>query len=476
MGQEIDATRFSNRDFQRFQTQINQETDELAVWFQQHRFDSDNTIGGFELEAWLIDNQCRPAPANEHYLKTLQSDQVVPELARFNVELNSPPQPLQKAALSQFHHDLQTNWDRCCLVAEQLGLQMVMIGILPTLQEAQLNLDNMSDLQRYRALNEQVLLQRKGRPIHLDILGHQHLKSDSDCVMLEAAATSFQIHLQPPSTEVVRSYNASLIASAPMVAIAANAPYLFTKQLWEDTRIPLFEQSVESGGIADAAHGPLHRVTFGSDYLRHSLLEAFIENKVHYPPLLPSCFHEDLQTLPHLRLHNGTIWRWNRPILGFDEHGNPRLRIEHRSVSAGPTVIDAVANAAFYFGLVQTLAGLPLPPESALSFSQAKDNFYQAARFGLKSHVVWLDGRRFRMDRLILDQLLPEAALGLDMLGIDRNDSDRYLTIIERRVASGQNGATWQRRFVQHNGADMQQLTAAYLERQQSGTAVHEWD
>jgi hypothetical protein len=223
-------------------------------------------MGGFELEAWLIDDAARPAPVNEPFLAALDNPMVVPELARFNVELNDHPQHLWGSALSRFEASLGATWQRCSKVAAELNTRLLMIGILPTVREAELTQANMSDLKRYRALNEQVLRLREGRPLELDIHGREHLKTSHKSVMLEAATTSFQLHLKVHPGNATRAYNASLVLSAPMVAAAANSPYLFGHDLWDETRIPLFEQSVSVSGFAGASHGPMRRITFGSGY------------------------------------------------------------------------------------------------------------------------------------------------------------------------------------------------------------------
>jgi hypothetical protein len=243
---------------------------------------------------------------------------------------------------------------------------------LPTLQDSDLTLNNISLLDRYRALNEQVLRQRNGVEITLNINGDDHLQVSHKDVMLEAAATSLQIHIQVPQDIAARYYNASILLSAPMVAISANSPCLFGKRLWQETRIPVFEQAVPTGGYGGAAFGPVHRVSFGLDYARRSLFECFQENLEHYPLLLPVHYQDDIGKLKHLRLHNGTIWRWNRPLIGFDEDQTPHLRIEHRVCASAPSTVDDIANIAFYYGLVHFYATLDEPPENIMPFADAK--------------------------------------------------------------------------------------------------------
>jgi len=475
MGQEISNSHFSEADFAGFQDALARETELIDGWFREQRFSTRGRIGGFELEAWLIDPAGHPAPVNDAFLAGLDDPLVVPELARFNVELNTQPESLQGAALSLMQQRLESTWSSCEIMARQLDANILMIGILPTLAVEDLNASNMSSLERYKALNEQVLKQRGGKPLELDIVGHEHLRMTHNDVMLESATTSFQIHLKVSQACAVQYYNLSQILSAPMVAVSANAPYLFGKDLWAETRIPLFEQSVEVGGFGGAAHGPMRRVSFGSGFLQQSLAECFHENLEHYPALLPMRFDAADNSLPHLRLHNGTIWRWNRPLLGFDDDGTPHLRIEHRVVPGGPSIIDVIANAAFYFGLIRFFGDSEEALDKRFDFADVRDNFYTAARDGLDASVNWLDGWRGKVHVLLKEVLLSAAREGLARLDIDRADIDRYLGVIEGRLETGCNGAVWQRAWVAKHGADMQALVAAYRERQNSGLPVHEW-
>ncbi|UCC55224.1 MAG: glutamate--cysteine ligase, partial [Gammaproteobacteria bacterium] len=469
MGQEIEESHFTSQDFADYAERLREETTLLGEWFREGIFSPRDRMGGFELEAWLIDSKAQPAPVNERFLKRLDNPMVVPELARFNVELNDHPQHLWGTALSRFEASLGATWKRCSRVAADLQARLLMIGILPTVSVAELTQANMSNLKRYRALNEQVLRLRGGEPLELDIHGREHLKTTHQSVMLESAATSFQLHLKVHPRHAMRAYNAALVMSAPMVAISSNSPYLFGHDLWDETRIPLFEQSVDVGGFAGASHGPLRRVSFGSGYIRESLLECFVENEQHYPVLLPMCYYEGLEHMAHLRLHNGTIWRWNRPLIGFDYDGIPHLRIEHRVVPGGPTVVDIIANAAFFFGLIQTLMHADVPPEQRLPFAIARDNFYATARYGLDAQVTWLDEHKGPVRTLLLEELLPAARQGLEALEIDRGDIDKYLGIIEGRARTAMTGAAWQRAWVARHGREMATLTEAYYRRQKAG-------
>ena len=475
MGEEIRSSEFSPQDFAIFKDKLDAETATLTDIFNRRGFAHSHPVAGFELEAWLIDERLRPVPRNEEFLEKFHNPLASPELASFNIEVNTEPRTLQGHVFSAMHQSLDATWQACRDTAQAMGIDVIMCGILPSLLDADLTLANMSCMQRYRALNREVLLRRKGKPLVLDINGIEHLRVTHHDVMLESAATSFQLHTQINLNQAARLYNASQILSAPMVALCANSPYLFGKDLWDETRIPLFEQAVATGGYDAAAFGPIRRVTFGSGYARESLLECFNENRDHYPVLLPVNLDNNSATLPHLRLHNGTIWRWNRPLIGFDEAGNIHLRIEHRVIPSGPSTLDAVANAAFYYGAAIAMVNLPTAPELLLQFDRARDNFYRAAQLGLRAQLHWLDDKTHPVIELLLNVLLPMAQEGLELLGVAASDSKEYLEVIRQRLETGTNGAVWQRAFVAKHGRDMQALTAAYFEHQHSGLPVHEW-
>lgn len=475
MGQEIDSYCFSQQDFASFSQRLKAETELLAQWFADDAFDSGPPVAGFELEAWLVDSKLRPAAINDAFLERMASPLVSAELARFNVEFNVDPVPLSGNALSRLAGELEAIWQKGRHVAAGLGADLVMTGMLPTVEDSDLVLDKLSAMNRYVALNAEILRLRGGRPLRMDIHGHDILRSEHYDVMLESTATSFQIHLQVPLAQAVRAYNASIIASAPLLAASANSPYLFGKDLWAETRIPVFEQAVEVGGFEEDSHGPMRRVSFGSGYARQSILECFVENLEHFPVLLPMLFDGPPEQLQHLRLHNGTLWRWNRPLIGF-ANGKPHLRIEQRVVPAGPTIADAVANAALFYGLAQGLCDLQQAPEKTLTFPQARDNFYACAQHGLDANLLWLDGQKHPARSLLLKHILPLARQGLSALNIEPEEADHYLAIIEARIQQGRNGTAWQRAYVARHGNDMHALLAAYLQRQNTAKPVHEWD
>lgn len=469
MGQEIDRPHFRHHDFHRFERHLAAEMALLHDYYRSGCFAAAPLRIGLELEAWLVDEHGFPQPRNFDFLERANSPGLVPELSQFNVEFNVEHQPLSGAGLRRLESELVESWARAQRVAGEFGLQLAAIGILPTLENRHLCLETMSLMSRYRALNEQILRFRRGRPIRLCIEGEETLQMEHHDVMLEAAATSLQLHLQVPVQESVRYFNAALIASGITTGVAANSPLLFGKLLWSETRIPVFEQAVDLGG-------PFPRVDFGSGYVLESLEEFFLENRACHPVLLPVELPAPREHLPHVRLHNGTIWRWNRPLIGFDEGGQPHLRVEHRVMSAGPTLCDMLANIAFASGLIHYLARLEAAPETRIPFEHTLGNFRAAARHGLAAQVRWLEGRERSLRQLILEELLEAAHQGLLALQIESADADRYLEIIAKRVQTGQNGALWQAEFFKRCGRDVTVLTREYLGWQQEGRPVHEWD
>lgn len=472
MGDEIDRRYFDAEDFSAFREKLDVETELLREVFRRGEFSSRGDVAGFELEAWLVDDAGDPLPSNDIYLEALNNSLVVPELAAFNVELNGSPSALTGRVFSRLHDELSATWEACRQAAGRTGCHLVTIGILPTVQESMLSSQFMSRMVRYHSLNDRVMALRDGRPLELAIEGEPDMTARHPDVMLEAATTSFQIHLQCKPERAVGDFNASIASSAPMVAASANSPFLFGHALWDETRIPLFEQAVDVGERYPS------RVSFGYGYVHESLLEIFEENQKEHLILIPAVKDDPPNKFSHVRFHNGTLWRWNRPLIGFDFDGQVHLRIEHRVVPAGPTIKDCIANAAFYFGLVRGLSLDSEPIETRLPFDQARDNFYTAARYGLNSRICWPKGsglEEIGMRKLIIDDLMPLAHRGLESVDIPAAEIDDYLDVVASRVDSGQNGAAWQRRWVHLNGADLHALVCEYRARQDAGSPVHTW-
>jgi len=477
MGSEISRTSFSEPDFKRFRENLRKETRLLMDWFSSDVFDSNGDMCGFELEGWLLDETFLPAPRNEEFLRRVNDPLVVPELSKYNFEINADPHPLERGLPGYLDGMLTTLWKTCSAHAEAMGCRVLMTGILPTIQDRMLTLENISSLQRYYALNREILRSRKSRPLNIRIEGNRDLlEVTHNDVMAEAATTSLQIHLQVSPSTAARQYNAAHILSAPIVALAANAPFLFGRELWHETRIPLFEQAVMLPSFCDKNGRVISRVTFGRDYARESLLEVFLENLDGFPVLLPVTYDEEVSSLKHLKLHNGTIWRWNRPLIGVDGSGIPHLRIEHRTPSAGPTVPDVVANVLFFFGAIHYLLEKDPPPEKEISFEEVRKNFYRAAKDGLDAVITWTGGKTCSVKELLLEELLPGAAKALAKKGLDPTDIGYYIgNILERRSSTGRTGSEWQKAFIEKHGPRFGEMTGAYHENQNRQIPVHEW-
>ncbi len=362
-----------------------------------------------------------------------------------------------------------------------------MIGVLPTLDEGHMGLHSISANPRYKLLSEQILGAR-GEDLTISITGTERLETTSDSIVPEAACTSTQLHVQTSPDQFADYWNASQAISAIQLAVGANSPYLLGKELWRETRIPLFEQATDTRSEELKAQGVRPRVWFGERWVT-SVFDLFEENVRFFSALLPVTEDDDpladleagrTPALSELRLHNGTIYRWNRPVYDIND-GVPHLRVENRVLAAGPTVADTMANAAFYFGLVRALAESERPLWSQMSFSAAEENFHVAAQHGIDAQVYWPGVGQVRATELVLRRLLPLAHDGLASWGVDSGTADRLLGIIEQRCLRGTNGAEW---FVQRVAAEgdidrFDALRAAlldYRERMHSNEPAHLWD
>lgn len=471
MGQDICAEGFSRADFARFDARLADETRALRDAFAAGELADDGPTIGLELEAWLIDHNFFPAPFNQSFLDRLGDPNVVAELSRFNIEVNAPVLGLAGRNLAVMHDHLSETMRRCAANAHEDVSSVVAIGTLPTLREGDLSIEAMTPMNRYAALNRELARSRGDGPVRIDIAapepGGERFTASYRDVMLEAATTSLQLHLQVPCERTALYYNASVILSAPLVAISANAPYLFGRRLWQETRIPVFEQAL--GGVK----GP-PRVSMGHGYMDADPTGIFDENIDLYPVVLPDCSDDRSERFACLRLHNGTIWRWVRPIVGFGSDGRTHVRIEQRVMAAGPSVYDMMANAALYFGAVHALAPRMERMMRAIPFETAVHNFYEAARLGLDATLEWPGTKSGMSARSVLDGLLPLAEEGLHDLGMDGQLIDKYLSTIAARLASGRTGAAWQVAAQTKHG-DCHRMLAAYLENQRLGLPVHEW-
>lgn len=474
MGRDIEDSDFTDQDRAAFRDRLRAETATLKQWFDQRAFDQDDQFTvGLELEGWLVDDNHIPSPRNTEFFAAINDPDIVPELSRFNFEVNAAPQKLGGDVLAKTLQDLQANWAKARRATDQLGLQPVAIGILPTVRDEMLQLDWMSDSERYRALNRELFRRRENVPLKIDIHGQDRLEYRCNHLMLEAACTSLQAHLKINQDDAVRFYNAAILIAGPLVSATANSPFLYGQCLWEETRIAAFEQSTALDGFRDKQGRNVQRVTLGTGYLRESMMELFLQN-LSFPDLLPALIDER-EDLPHLQMQNGTIWRWVRPILGFNSTGAPHLRIEHRVMPAGPSMQDTVANLALCHGLMLALGQTKIAPELETSFEDARKNFYACAQHGLQADVMWA-GRRVNVQSLLLDKLLPAARQALAAQGVSAHDLAFYFhDTLEPRLRTGMTGAQWQRSFIDCNGKNFQAMTERYVHWQASDQPVHAW-
>jgi len=443
---------------------------------------------GAEQEFFLVDRGSHPAPVAMEVLARLDDPDFTTELARFNLETNLPPYQFGGACLSRLEKDLNARVERVRRAAAAEDAEVLLTGILPTLQLSDLGLDNMAPVPRYGMLNASLVKLRAG-DFQVRIKGVDELFVVHDNVMLESCNTSFQLHFQVSPEEFAPMYNLAQAITGPVLAAAVNSPVLLGNRLWHETRVALFEHSVDHRSRTHRSRGQRARVRFGERWVEKSVLEIFRDDIARFRVVIPAEIEEnalaelDQGRIPHLYalcIHNGTVYRWNRACYGWHD-GSAHLRIENRVLPAGPTVIDEVANAAFYYGLLAALGDEVGDIRTAMSFDDAKSNFIAAARLGLKAQFTWLGGQTESAAGLILKQLIPSARAGLLSRNVDSSDIDRYLGVIEERVESGRTGSQWMLDSLAEMPATARPhersraLTAASIERQKVGEPVHTW-
>ena len=474
MGQEIASDEIF--DEAAFLERLRDETRLVMGWFTQGAFErADPPLIGAEVEGWLLDGDLMPSPSNLAFLSAADKPGLDAELSQYNFELNLDPVTLAGDGLKRLEDAMASLWSHCCAAGSVMGLNAAMVGIPPTLREGMMDLEAMTPSNRYRALNDRVMHLRGGAPLAYDIEGREHLTLVETHLMMEAACTSLQTHLMLDPDRQARQFNAAMIASAPVLAVSANSPYLYGRRLWEETRIPAFEQAIRLLSFKDKAGRAVGRVDFGTGYVRKSLMELFLENLDGHAPLLPVVEDAPAERLRHFKLQNGTLWRWNRPIVDVNKAGAPHLRLENRITPAGPTVADMTANAAFLIGLTLHLSQEEAAPETRLPFETARKNFYAAARSGFGARITWLDGETGDIQALVAGRLADQAEEALLKADVDRHVARRLIDIIRKRARNGQTGAAWQRAWVNCHGRDFQGLMEAYLGFQTRGAPVHTW-
>jgi CBS domain-containing protein len=444
---------------------------------------------GAEQEMFLVDSDLGAAPVAEEVMARANDARFVAEIARFNLEANLTPHLLGGNCFGLMEEELTEVLRLARASARAGGADVLLGGILPTLALSDLCLENITPMPRYRELNR-VIGELRGGTFSAYIKGRDELHVKHDNILLASCNASFQIHLQVDPREFAAKYNLAQAVAAPALAAAVNSPLLFGRRLWQETRVALFQHSNDSRTSAQQSRSQPPRVGFGEGWLKDSVIELFRQQITRFRVIMTNRPDEDslalvarggVPSLSALRLHNGTIWPWNRACYGVSE-GRPHLRIENRALPAGPTILDEVANAAFFTGLMTALPDEYGAVSERMAFDDARENFFAAARYGLKAQLTWVDGKRHVAAALILEDLLPLARAGLRQCGVEGADIERYLGVLEGRVRSGQTGAQWMLQSLGAMGgegtSDLRQrkLAAAILERQQGTEPVHRWE
>jgi hypothetical protein len=485
MGRDVSAITVSMEDRRRYREKVQRCLEAFAALLRESRFATDPPSMGMEIELNLVDEAGRPAMRNAAVLDAIADEQWSTELAQFNIEVNLPPFPLAAKSLGALEQTVRDALNDADARARRQEARLMLVGILPTLREADLGESALSANPRYRLLNEQILAAR-GEVLHLEIEGEERLRTYADSISPEAACTSVQFHLQVGPEDFGAYWNAAQMIAGVQAALAANSPFLLGRELWAETRIPLFEQATDTRTRELREQGVRPRVWFGERWIT-SVLDLFEENSRYFSSLLP-VFDEaepldqlargEVPGLSELTLHNGTIYRWNRPVYDIAQ-GQPHLRVENRVLPAGPTVADTMANGAFYYGLVRALADERPAPWHEMSFPLAAANLRNGARHGMTAMVYWPGVGEVPVTELVLKWLLPKAAIGLERWGVDGVVRDRLLGIIEQRCLARRNGATWQARTVHSLGGDrpeaLRLMVQRYIEHMHTNAPVHTW-
>jgi len=487
MGTEIEKTQFCNRDYIEFSRRLSEQLKQLKTQLNSPSFGTDSLKIGAELEMYLVGDNGQASAKNQQLLMALCDEQYQPELNQYNIELNLSPVDINNAPFSTLLEEIQSKTKRLEEIAKQQEVNIVPIGILPTLTGADLDDSNMTETKRYRCLAEH-LYQARGEDFKININGEQSLNTNLKDICAEGANTSFQVHLMVPKEQLESTFNAAMLTAPLVIATCANSPIFLGKSLWDETRIALFKQSLDVRLENDTQWQQPTRVNFGHGWIRNSIWEYFAEAVALYPPLLPylsqdSAVQNDIPELKELLLHVGTIWPWHRPV--YCANGNGHVRIEFRTLPAGPTSIDMVANAAFAIGMSVGMNNKINEIISQIPFKYAEYNFYRAAQNGLSAIILWPCEETGKLIEQPISEILKKyvttAKEGLKKLNIPNAEIDRFLSVIEHRLETQTTGATWQKetlRFLRQtndNDTACQKLLALYLENIRTCKPVSTW-
>jgi gamma-glutamyl:cysteine ligase YbdK (ATP-grasp superfamily) len=491
MGLAIDCETFDAEQYTRFSERLDECLAALRQVLERPGFGEGPSTIGAELEMFLVDSAGFALPVNRQVLGRTMDPRVTVEIDRFNLECNLRPCALAGRPFSALRAEFESALAEVRRAAATLGARVVVTGILPTLREADLTRGAITGLPRYRALSTSIRRLRQQEPFQIAIAGQDSLNLEWDDVSLEGANTSLQFHLRVDPADFARMYNAAQLATGPVLAVSSNSPFLLGRRLWDETRVALFRQAVDDRGEAHAPYKPA-RVSFGQGWVREGALELFAESVALHPPLLPVLSPEPplaqlkqggLPRLDELRLHQGTVWSWNRAI--YDPGAGGHLRIEFRALPAGPSVVDMLANGALLLGLTLGLAPQVDRLLPALPFSFARGNFWRAAQQGLDAEMLWPQSRAPSPRPVpaveLMERLLPLAREGLVGAGVEADEADTLLAVIQGRLRARRTGARWQRELLARLETRMPRPDAfsALLERYMacaaSGRPVHEW-
>ena len=486
MGEAIYKEAFTPAEYREFSIRLENQLGQLRDLLATDSFNHWQPSIGAELEMYLVDNDYMPAAVNEELLELAKHPQLTPELNRYNLEFNLSPVPAPGQPFAAIDSELREFLDMLQGHARSIGANIIPIGILPTLQERHLNQVYMTDRPRYHAL-ARGLCGVRGKSFYIDINGKDRLSLEGEGVTVEGANTSFQVHLRVPANQFARQFNSAQLTTPFTVALAANSPLIAGHRLWQESRIALFKQSIDFRERDHPDWRQPARVSFGHGWVRDSAWELFAENVALYQPLIPALIDEEdsggIPSLPELCLHHGTIWPWNRAVYGASDGGH--LRIEFRSLPAGPTVIDMLANAALSIGWAVGLGESVDQYLARLPFKFAEYNFYRAAQYGLDAQLIWprkhVGGLEERPIVELIEEFLPRARVGLELLGIETSEIDRLWAVIEQRFASGRTGAAWQmREFERYRkncevGEACSRMLADYVNNVMEGKPVASW-
>lgn len=493
MGEQRVSKLTDKKQMDKFVAALLKDVQALEYMLENDMFDKGITRIGAEQEMVLVDKKdFRAAPMAMEALELLKDcEWCETEIAKFNLETNLDPRVLEGSCFSDLEKENREKLVEIEKRIQQLGLNIVLTGILPTFVKSDLDIENLTPKKRYKALVEAINEQLNGRKYELKIKGIDELRIKHDSPLIEACNTSFQVHLQIEPDDFVKMYNIAQSITGPVLAIAANSPLVFGKKLWHESRIAMFQQSIDTRSSHNHIRDKSPRVSFGKTWLKDSIMEIYREDISRFRVLLSADIDEDsiellkkgkIPKLRALQVHNSTVYRWNRPCYGVSDNGKPHLRIENRVFGAGPTVKDEIANAVFWIGLMLGMSEKYDDITKELSFEDVHDNFEKAARFGIDTTFSWIKDKKVSATDLILNELAPLARKGLASKGVDKKDIDAYISIIEERAKLHMNGARWiLRSYMKLKGKASQDevlstITHCMVENQKTSKPLHEWD